>query len=363
MSATTHSVTGASPLFTQLVGSYSMPGWLTNHHRVTTPTGTFWRPESEVLGEAQDDATRLAIFDQERAGLDIVTDGEQRRERFDTYFFGLDGIDTERLSRWSMAGRDLSFLDLDPTVAERLRNARTPRVVGPVKWRAPIALADLRFLKRHASRPVKTTVIGPLTMAARLADEYYGDERALGLACAAAINRELRTLDQEGAAILQLDEPDFHFRHDLARAWGTDVLDIALAGIRATTAVHVCYGYATLGGKRADTRYGEVIEAIAASGAQWISIEYEQPGHGPELLAHARGKSVILGLLDCGAEITEDPPHLSRRIREAMEMIPAHRLHLAPDCGMWFLPRAAAFAKLRALTRAARSVRKTLGLD
>ena len=353
----------ASPLLTQLVGSYSMPGWLTNHHRVTTPTGTFWRPESEVLEEAQDDATRLAIFDQERAGLDIVTDGEQRRERFDTYFFGLDGIDTATLGRWSMAGRDMSFLDLDPAVVERLGNARTPRVVGPVKWRAPIALADLRFLKRHTSHPVKMTVIGPLTMAARLADLHYADERALGLACAAAVNCELHALDQEGAAILQLDEPDFHFRHDLACAWGTEVLDIALAGIRAPTAVHVCYGYATLGEKRADARYGEVIEAIAASSAQWISIEYEQPGHGPELLAHAHGKSVILGLLNCGAEVSEDPAHLRRRIGEALEVIPAHRLHLAPDCGMWFLPRAVAFAKLRALTRAARSVRATLGLN
>ena len=125
----------------------------------------------------------------------------------------------------------------------------------------------------------------------------------------------------------------------------------------------MCYGYATLGEKHADARYGEVIEAIAASSAQWISLEYEQPGHEPELLACARGKSVILGLLDCGAEAPEDAAHLRRRIREALEVIPAHRLHLAPDCGMWFLPREAAFAKLRALTRAARSVRKTLGLD
>ena len=356
-------MTAATPLLTQLVGSYSMPGWLTNHHRVTTPTGTFWRPESEVLGEAQDDATRLAIFDQERAGLDIVTDGEQRRERFDTYFFALDGIDTTTLGHWSMAERDMSFLDLDPAAAERLRNARTPRVVGPVKWRAPIALADLRFLKRHASRPIKMTVIGPLTMAARLADEHYADERALGLACAAAINRELRVLDQEGAAILQLDEPDFHFRHDLACAWGAEALDIALAGIRATSAVHVCYGYATLGEKHADARYGEVIEAIAASRAQWISLEYEQPGHGPELLAHVRDKSVILGLLDCGAEAPEVAEHLQRRILEALEVIPAHRLHLAPDCGMWFLPRETAFAKLLALTRAARSVREALSPD
>ena len=356
-------MTGASPLLTQLVGSYSMPGWLINHHNVTTPTGTFWRPDPEVLEEARDDATRLAIFDQERAGLDIVTDGEQRRERFDIYFFGLDGIDTERLGNWSMDERDLSFLDLDPVVAERLRNARTPRVVGPVKWRAPIALADLRFLKRYASRPVKMTVIGPLTMAARLADEHYADERALGLACAAAINRELRALDQEGAAILQLDEPDFHFRHDLASAWGTEALDIALAGIRAVSAVHVCYGYATLGGKRADARYGEVIEAIAASSAQWISIEYEQPGHGPELLTHARDKSVILGLLDCGSEDSEVQAHLRTRIREALEVVPAQRLHLAPDCGMWFLPRDAAFAKLQALTQAARSVREAISAD
>ena len=350
------------PLVTQLVGSYAKPNWLIRHHRVTTPYGddSFWRPEREVRQEAQDDATLLAIADQERAGLDVITDGEQRRQRFDAYFFRFGGLDTTHLGRWSMDNRDMSFLDLNPEVKARLGEALAPRVVDKVTWPGPITLDDLRFLKRHTRRPVKMTIIGPLTTACRLANEYYPDEEALGMDVASVINQELRALDAEGAGIIQLDEPDFHFRLDAASQWGTRALDLALDGIQATTVVHICYGYATIGSKRIDPNYGKALEAIAASRVGQISLEYEQPGHGPEILRHCGDKSVILGSLNLGTHTVEKPEYITSRIHDALEVVPPERLHLAPDCGMWFLPREVAFAKIRALVAGAEIVRNEL---
>ena len=347
-------------LTTQLVGSYSKPNWLIRHQRVTSPSSSFWRPDPEVLAEAQDDATVVAIADQERAGLDLITDGEQRRQRFDTYFFGMGGIDGKNPGPWAMDERDMSFVDLDPEVETRLRQAVTSRAVGEITWPGPVTVDDLGFLKRRTRRPTKMTVIGPLTMAARLADEHYRDPEALGMAAAGAINRELRALDEVGVDVVQLDEPDFHFRPDLAVRWGGKALDLAFEGIRATRVVHVCYGYATIGAKRADPHYAEVLEAIAASSTEQISIEYEQPGHAPELLAHCGDKGVVLGLLNLGTEEVEPPSYLADRIRGALQVLEPERLHLAPDCGMWFVPRPVAFAKISSLVQAARVVRGEL---
>ncbi len=349
-------------LLTQLVGSYSKPNWLICHHRVTTPYGdnTFWRPEAEVLQDAQDDATRLAIADQERAGLDVITDGEERRHRFDSYFLRFHGLDTTQLGKWSMEDRDMSFIELDPQLKGRLGHAYAPRVVDKVGWRGPTALEDLRFLKRHTSHPVKMTVIGPLTAASRLVNEYYPDEEALGMDIATVINQELRVLDDEGVDVIQLDEPDFHFRADQACRWGTRALDAALQGIESTTAVHICYGYALVGEKHVNPRYAQALEAIAASRTQQISLEYEQPGHGPDLLHHCGDKEVILGLLNLGSKAVETPEHIATRIRAALDVIPADRLRVAPDCGMWFLPREIAYSKLQALAAGAAIVRKEL---
>ena len=349
------------PLTTQLVGSYAKPRWLIRHQRVTSPSSSFWRPDPEVLAESQDDATRLAIADQERAGLDVITDGEERRQRFDTYFFRFEGLDNETLGRWSMEDRDLSFIDLDPAVEQRLHEAMTTRVVGEIRWKEPVTLEDLRFLKRHTRRPVKMTVIGPLTAAVRLANDYYPDEETLGMAVARAINQELRALEAEGLDIIQLDEPDFHFRHDAAVRWGTRALNAAFDGIRTVKAVHMCYGYATIGDKRLDPNYARALQAIAASSTDQICIEYEQPGHEPELLRHCRGKDVILGVLNLGAREIEPVEHIAGRIRAALQVVPPERLHLAPDCGMWFLPRDVAFAKIRAMATAADVVRGELG--
>jgi 5-methyltetrahydropteroyltriglutamate--homocysteine methyltransferase len=347
------------PLSTQLVGSYTKPSWLIRHQRVTTPYGDdgFWRPEPEVRAQALDDATVLAIHDQERAGLAVVTDGEIRRRRFDTHFLRFGGLDTERLARWDVGARDMSFVEVAPEVEARLQDARVPRVVGEITWPGPLVLDDLRFLKLNTERPVKMTVIGPLTAAARVADEHYGDFEALGLAFAAALNEELRALDAEGVDILQLDEPDFHFRHEEAVRWGARALDRAFEGVRALKAVHVCYGYATLGRKHADPAYPGVLEAIAASSADAITLEYEQPGHEPELLRSCGDKHVLLGVLDLSNHDVERPEHVATRIRAALEVVPPDRLHLAPDCGMWFLPREVAFAKLRAMVVAADLVR------
>jgi 5-methyltetrahydropteroyltriglutamate--homocysteine methyltransferase len=355
-----------SALLAQLVGSYSKPGWLVNHSRVTTPydDAGFWRPEPSVLRAAQDDATRLAIDDQERVGLDVITDGEERRHRFDSYFFRrFGGLDTVTLGAWRTENRDMSFIDVDPEVRARLDQARAPRVVSEITWPGPIALQDLRFLKRHTRRPVKMTVIGPLTTAARLVNEFYTDEESLGLAAASVINEELRSLDALGVDIIQLDEPDFHFRHDAASRWGTRALDRAFLGIRATTAVHICYGYAYIGRKRAAAHYGSALEAIAASTCQQISLEYEQPKHDQEILRCCGDKTVILGCLDLGTSEVENPSYIAGRIRAALTVVPPERLHVAPDCGMWFLPRPVAFAKLESLVAAASMVRKELGGD
>jgi 5-methyltetrahydropteroyltriglutamate--homocysteine methyltransferase len=347
----------------ELVGSYSKPSWLVRHHKVTTPYGddSFWRPEPDVRVEAQDDATRLAIADQEQAGLDLITDGEERRQRFDAYFFQrFGGLDTSELGRWSMRERDLSFIDLDPEVRARLDQAMAPRVVSELTWPGPIALDDLRFLKRHTRRPVKMTVIGPLTTAARLVNEYYPDEEALGMAAAAVINEEIRALEAEGLDVVQLDEPDFHFRHEAAARWGARALNRALEGVRTRTAVHVCYGYALIGDKHPSSNYGKALEAIAASCVERISLEYAQPGHAPELLSHCGDKVVVLGCLSLGTRTVEPPEHIADRVREALDVLPSERLRLAPDCGMWFLPREIAFAKLGALVAAADAVRGEL---
>jgi 5-methyltetrahydropteroyltriglutamate--homocysteine methyltransferase len=351
------------PLTTQLVGSYTKPDWLIRHQQVTSQFGddSFWRPEAEVREQAFDDATRLAIADQERAGLDLVTDGEQRRQRYDTYFFRFGGLDTENLALWDTARRDLSFVDVDPVVAARLTSARVARVVGDLVWHGPTAVNDLRFLKHHTRRRVKMTVIGPLTTTCRLANEHYADEEALGMAVAAVINRELRALDAEGVDVLQVDEPDFHFRHDQASRWGTRALNAALEGVSATSIVHVCYGYATIGRKRRDPNYARVLEWIADSRADGISLEYEQPGHGPDLLRHCGDKAIVLGVLNLGTQEVETPAHIAARVSAALEVVPPERLHLAPDCGMWFLPRDVAFAKLRAMATAAEIVRCRLG--
>jgi 5-methyltetrahydropteroyltriglutamate--homocysteine methyltransferase len=327
------------PLATQLVGSYSKPAWLL---RKGIPGNEVWRAEPDVLAEAQDDTVRLAVYDQERAGLDLLADGEGRRLNYARHFFlGWRGIDPE------------------PEIA----GPAAPRVVGPLEWPGPQTVDALRFLKQLTTRPVKATVVGPYTAATRVADEYYHDPDALLLACAAAINAELRALQAEGCALLQIDDRALHADPAPPIAQVTRAFARALEGIHTPVAVHVCYGYAHRHPtKHVDPQYAAAVQLLAACpGVDWLSLEYTQPGHSPDLLRACGDKGVILGMLDLASEAVEQPESIATRVRAALEFVPPARLHLAPDCGMWHLPRRVAQAKLRALVLAAELVRSDLG--
>ncbi len=355
------------PLTTQIVGSYSKPHWLARHERMGSYDGTWWRPEPEVLREAREDAALLAILEQERAGLDIVTDGEAQRTAYDRHFLGgLSGIDTgqlvveERVDE--VATRTRTTSEAFHAHDEHLRCK--PSVIGEIGWVRPVAVAELEFLQRHATRPVKVAIPGPLTLASRLADRFYNDEAAFVTAIAAALNQELLALQKAGVDVLQIDEPAFHTSLSIARRIGIGAIERVLDGIVVPVIVHVCYGYAyAFAEKRANPDYAEVLELVASTSATAISLEYEQPGHEPAILKHCGSKHVVLGLLDLSTRQAPTPDHVASRIRAALEVTPPERLLPSSDCGMWFLPRDAAYAKISALVRGTRRVRRDLGLS
>ena len=232
----------------------------------------------------------------------------------------------------------MSFIDLSSDVGDRLARAQAPRVVGKLTWPGSMVLEDLRFLKRHARRPVKMTVIGPLTTACPACQRVLPRRRGSRHGCCLRNQSGTQNVATEGADILQLDEPEFHFRPDQVRSWGTRALDRALEGIHVPTIVHICYGYATVGTKHIDPNYGDALEAIAASSVTasvWSTIQR----HSPEILRHCGVKTVVLGLLNLGTQTVEKPEYIAGRIRAALDILPPERLHLGPDCGMWFLPK------------------------
>ncbi|GIW07232.1 MAG: 5-methyltetrahydropteroyltriglutamate--homocysteine methyltransferase [Dehalococcoidia bacterium] len=349
-------------LATQLVGSYTKPRWLYRREALLArQLDAIWAPAPEVLAEAKQDAIRLAILDQERAGLDIITDGEQGRESFATYFYRLGGIDHETLGPQQREGIDLSFVSVSRESQIHQPTTLVPRIVGPLTWREPMALEDLRFLKQHTAKPVKMTVIGPITASTRLSDAYYGDTRAAALGMAEALNHELRVLDEEGVDLLQIDEPDVHFLSSVTNPFVAEVIDRVIEGVRAKTVIHICYGYSiAMKNKRVDERFGTMLDAVAKSRIDFINIEYEEPGHQADLLTHVGDRGLVLGVLNLGTEQVESPEHIAARVREALAVVPADRLLLSPDCGMWFLPRHVAYAKIRAMALAAAIVRAEL---
>lgn len=358
-------------LATELVGSYAKPPWLVDLSKPTAiDQSEWWRVPPERLPAAQDDAVLLAIADQERAGLDYVTDGEQRRQSFSGYFMRLGGIDTENWSdrygegktRTSDVADYISIRDVSRLKSGMMRLG--PTVTGPITWQGPLSVADLEFLRRHTSRRSKVTVIGPATLAVRISDHHYGDMGRLMLALADALNHELRALAAAGADLIQIDDPELHFNQSRVSEWATEALSRMVAGVEARTAVHICYGYAqNIASKRVNPAYAEAMQMIAASDVDEMSIEYEQPGHEPDVLEHAGDKAVILGLLNLAPDApVERTEHIIERARAALEVVPADRLRLAPDCGMWFLPRETAQRKIAALGAASRALRTELGL-
>lgn len=348
-------------LASELVGSYTKPSWLCDHNKAALRNVSFWRIPEEHLAEAQDDAVLLAISDQERAGLALITDGEQRRQSFSAYFFRMGGIDTATVVDLPRRAEVATYNDRSNDPASNtgmITNA--PVVRGPVVWEKPLSVNDFTYLKNRTALPTKVTVIGPLTMASRLKDEYYGDFGKLTMDVAAALNQEILALQAAGADLIQIDDPDLHMGLKRVEPYAVDALNSAVQGVTVPTAVHVCYGYArTIASKRVDPDYAKVLELIARSSVDEMSVEYEQPGHEPDLLQSAGDKAVILGLLNLSLTApVETVEHITARARAAIEVIGPDRLRLAPDCGMWFMPREQAFGKISALAGAARTLRE-----
>jgi 5-methyltetrahydropteroyltriglutamate--homocysteine methyltransferase len=330
------------PIPTSLVGSYAQPNWLIDRERLRdrfpprVRARELWRVPPEYLEEAQDDATRLAIADQERAGLDILTDGEMRRESYSNRFAtALEGVD----------------IDNPGTALDRSGHPNpVPRVVGPIARRHPVQVRDLEFLRAHTSKPVKMTVPGPFTMSQQAQNDFYGSARELGLAYAAAVREEILDLLAAGADIVQLDEPYMQARPQPARDYGLEALKAATDGIDGTLAVHICFGYAAIIHDR-PSGYSFLPE-LAGTEAAMVSIETAQSGLELDVLDALAGKTIILGVLDLSTEAVETPDTVAERIRRAFP----HTTNLiaAPDCGMKYLPRDSAYGKLEALVEGAK---------
>lgn len=334
-------------LATTMIGSYPQPEWLVDREmlRSRLPPRTrareIWRIPPEHLEQAQDDATLIAIRDLERAGLDIITDGEIRRESYSNHFAtALDGMD----------------VDNPGTAIDRTGSPTpVPAVRAAIRRRRPVEVRDVRFLRDNTDRKVKITLPGPFTMAQQAQDEHYHDKRALALDLAAAVNEEVHDLFAAGADVVQIDEPYLQARPEEAREYAVDVIDRALEGVQGTTALHTCFGYAHLVHDR-PPGYSFLAELNDCS-VDVLAIEAAQPRLDLSILEHVPDKGIILGVLDLGDPQVESVETVARRMRAALEHVSADRLQFAPDCGMKYLSREVAFGKLRAMVRAADTVR------
>lgn len=338
------------PIPTTLVGSYPQPGWLVDK-AILLASGPprvrmekVWRIPADRLEEAQDDATLAALHDQERAGIDIVSDGEIRRESyFNRFANALDGID----------------LDTPGIVPSRSGNpTEVPRVVGPIRRNRPVQVRDVAFLRAHTDKPIKITIPGAFTMAKLALDEYYGDQEALIAAYAAALNEEVRALKAAGADVIQIDEPYMQANPKEADLYGVAAINQALDGIEGPTVVHLCFGYAYVVSDKPEGY--SFLPQLDDCVAEAISIEAAQPGLDPVILERLPNKKVLYGVIDLGTEEIETAELVAERLREALKHIPAERLIAAPDCGMKYLPRDVAFGKLKALADGAAIVRNEI---
>lgn len=334
---------------TSLVGSYPQPEWLIDRPRLSKQVprvraDDLWLVAPDRLEAAQDDATILAIRDQERAGLDIISDGEQRRESYSNRFAtALEGVDTEHPGT---------------TINRSGKPIPVPRIVGPIRRTRPVELRDLKVLRANTDRAIKATVPGPFTMSKQAQDEYYGDEEAVALAYADAVNAEIKDLFAAGADVVQIDEPWMQQHPDKARQYGLKALDRALDGVTGTVAVHLCFGYAAVVHDK-PSGYSFLPELDGCK-AQQISIEAAQPKLDLAVLRQLPSKTIILGVIDLADMTVETPQTVAERIQRALAHVPANRVVVAPDCGMKYLPRPVAFAKMKAMAEGAALVRREL---
>jgi 5-methyltetrahydropteroyltriglutamate--homocysteine methyltransferase len=304
-----------------------------------------WRVPEDLLEQAQDDATIVAIRDMERAGIDIISDGEIRRESYSNRFAtALDGVD----------------VDQPAVITDRYGNqTQVPRVVGPIRRVRPIERRDMQFLRRNTDRPAKITLPGPFTMAQQAKNEHYRDLEELAMDYAAAVNAEARDLQAAGADVIQLDEPWLRNDPEAAGRYAVPAINRALAGLTVPTALHLCFGYAAVVKHQKPTGYS-FLPQLAGTIAQQISIEAAQPRLDLGVLSDLAGKTIILGVIDLADPAVDTIEQVTSRIRAGLERVPAERLILAPDCGMKYLPRHTAFNKLCMLAASARAVRAQL---
>jgi 5-methyltetrahydropteroyltriglutamate--homocysteine methyltransferase len=336
---------------TTVVGSYPQPDWLVDRARLgrrlppRVRARELWRVPEELLEQAQDDATLIAIRDMERAGVDIVTDGEMRRESYSNRFAtALDGIDL-----------DNPGVAIDRTGHEN----PVPRVVGPIRRSRPVEVRDVEFLRANTDRPIKITLPGPFTMAQQAQNDHYDDEESLALDYAAAVNEEARDLKAAGADVVQIDEPYLQARPEQARAYGLKAIDRALEGIEGDTALHICFGYGHI--VRDKPAGYSFLEELNESAVGQISLETAQPQLDLSILGRLPDKTIVLGVLDLSDDApVETPESVADRIRSALGHVPAERLVIAPDCGMKYLPRPVAYAKLEAMVAGTELVRNEL---
>jgi 5-methyltetrahydropteroyltriglutamate--homocysteine methyltransferase len=304
-----------------------------------------WRVPEPLLEEAQDDATRLAVRDMERAGVDVITDGEMRRESYSNRFAtALEGVDL-----------DNPGVALDRTGHEN----PVPRVVGAIRRTRPVEIRDVEFLRAVSDRRIKITVPGPFTMTQQAQNDHYADDRSLALAYAEAVNEELRDLKAAGADVVQIDEPYLQARPEPAREYAVEAIDRALEGIEGDTVLHTCFGYAHIVHDRPSGYpfLRELNDCLATH----VSLEAAQPNLDAEVLRDLPDKTIVLGVLDLGSSDVETPSLVADRIRRALAVVPPERLVVAPDCGMKYLPRERAFGKLQAMVAGARLVGAELG--
>jgi len=332
---------------TTLVGSYPQPDWLIDRKKLAgrfpprVRAKELWRIPEAFLAQAQEDATRLAIHAQEHAGLDIITDGEIRRESYSNRFAtALEGVD----------------IDNPGTALDRSGHPNpVPRIVGKIRRRHAVEVDDLKFLRVHTDRKIKMTVPGPFTMSQQAQNVFYKSDEEAAMDYAVAVNEEIRDLFANGADIVQIDEPYMQARPEKARAYGLKALNRALEGINGTTAVHICFGYAAVIHAR-PSGYSFLSELAGCSCGQ-VSIETAQSNLDCSVLKSLSGKKIILGVIDLNDMTVETPEKVATRIRRALPYVPAEDLIVAPDCGMKYLPREVAFGKIQAMVEGARIVR------
>ena len=342
----------ATPLLpTSVVGSYSQPDWLINRDALASGSpprsrrGDLWRIESSWLSQAQNDATLLAIRDQERAGIDIVTDGEMRRESYSNHFAtALDGLDPHKTGI---------------AISRKGTPNPVPLVVGPIRRTHPVGADDIAFLRANTDRMIKATLPGPFTMSQQAEDRHYNDPAALAMAYASAVNDEIQDLFAAGADVVQIDEPWVQARPEPAKEYAIPAINRALRGIDGTTALHLCMGYAAMIKDRPE--HYHFLEELSECTVDQISVETAQPNLDLSVLQPIANKTIILGIINLDDMAVESEQLVASRIERALEYIPLQNIIPAPDCGLKYIPRDIAYAKLEALVAGTRLVREKFG--